>query len=235
MFGNLNSIFSVQKIWNGIAYIDCGVNAKNRRLSIVSENWIHFFKSGNLNSYFWFGESELIISSPENLKWDCVYWLWRECKKNVCWVLFRKTELLFLSPETTGQKTFAKVAPKNVQNTFGHFWNRLRAIFENWTFFDFSETFRRLDPPWNTGHFFSKKLPQNMFKTSLDIFGNDLGHFCNFEFFFEFFENFRWIHGTMIKKNFSKNIAPRHVWTIGNDFGHFWNFEQFLILFMNYF
>ena len=30
-----------------------------------------------------------------------------------------------------------------------------------------------------------------MFKTRLDTFGNDFGHFCNFEKFLIFFENFR--------------------------------------------
>ena len=59
----------------------------------------NFFKSRKLNSYFWVRESELIILSRESLKWGCVYWQWRECKENVCWVLFRKTELLILSPE----------------------------------------------------------------------------------------------------------------------------------------
>ena len=31
---------------------------------------------------------------------------------------------------------------------------------------------------------FRKKYPQNMFKTQLDTFGNDFGHFWNFEIFF---------------------------------------------------
>ena len=174
---------------------------------------LKFFKSGKLNSYFYVRESEVIILSPEILKWDWVYWLWREGKKNVCWVLFRKTELLIFSPENlkctawnTGQKNFKNINPKLVQNTFGHFWKRLRAIFENWTFFDFSETFRSLDPPWNTGHFFSKNLPQNMFKTSLDIFGNDLGHFCNFEFFLNFSKTFDESMEQWSKKTFPKTL-----------------------------
>ena len=45
-----------------------------------------------------------------------------------------------------------------------------------------------------------------MFKTRLDTFGNDFGHFCNLEKFFHFFENFRrldtpWNTG---QKQFSK-------------------------------
>ena len=40
-------------------------------------------------------------------------------------------------------------------NTFGHFWNFEKKKFEN---------FRKLDPPWNTGHkIFSKKSPYNTF------------------------------------------------------------------------
>ena len=38
--------------------------------------------------------------------------------------------------------------------------------------------------------FFSRKLPQNMFKTCLDTFGNDFGHFWNFENFLIFLKIF---------------------------------------------
>ncbi len=31
---------------------------------------------------------------------------------------------------TLGKKIFEKINPKHVQNTFGHFWERFRAIFE---------------------------------------------------------------------------------------------------------
>ena len=65
-----------------------------------------------------------------------------------------------------------------------------------------------------------------MFKTSLDNFGNDLGHFCIFELFFDFFENFRRLHRTLGKKIFKK-IAPKHVWTLGNVFGHFGTLKLF--------
>ena len=48
-----------------------------------------------------------------------------------------------------------------------------------------------------------------MFKTRLDNFGNDFGHFCNFEkFLFDFFENFRRLDSpwnTGQKKKFRKN------------------------------
>ena len=48
-----------------------------------------------------------------------------------------------------------------------------------------------------------------MFKTRLDTFGNVFGHFCNFEKFWIFFENFRRIdpHGTLGKTKFSKKLT----------------------------
>ena len=52
---------------------------------------------------------------------------------------------------TLGKKNFGKTAPKRVQNTFGHFWERFRAFLQFLKIFDFFENFRRLDPPWNTG------------------------------------------------------------------------------------
>ena len=75
-----------------------------------------------------------------------------------------------------------------------------------------------------------------MFKTRLDIFGNDFGHFCNFEKFFIILKIFE--DSTLMehwaKKNLEK-INPKHV---QNTFGHFWerfwafffNFEKFFII-----
>ena len=51
---------------------------------------------------------------------------------------------------------------------------------------------------------FSKKAPQNMFKTRLGTFENDFAYFCNFEkflFFLNFFED--WALNTT-QKFFSK-------------------------------
>ena len=57
-----------------------------------------------------------------------------------------------------------------------------------------------------------------MFKTRLDTFGNDFGHFCDLE---KFLKNFRRIDppwNTEQKKNFEKiNSKP-----VQNTFGHFW-------------
>ncbi len=59
-----------------------------------------------------------------------------------------------------------------------------------------------------------------MFKTRLDTFGNDFGHFWNFENFSIFFENFRrldrpWNTGQIFfsKKNYPKTCS-KHVWTL---------------------
>ena len=67
----------------------------------------------------------------------------------------------------------------------------------------------------------SNKLTQNMFKTRLDTFGNDFGHFCNFEKFLIFLKIFEdsTLHGKLSKKKFFEKINPKHV---QNTFGHFW-------------
>ena len=70
-------------------------------------------------------------------------------------------------------------------------------------------------------------MHQNMFKTRLDSFGNDFGHFWNFEnflIFLKFFEDST-LHGTLGKNFFSKklpqNMFKTRLDTFGNDFGHF--------------
>ena len=74
-----------------------------------------------------------------------------------------------------------------------------------------------------------------MFKTRLNTFGNEFGHFWNFEkilIFLRIFEDST-LHGTLGKKFFSKKITQNMFKTrsdiFGNDFGYFWNFESFLI------
>ena len=72
-----------------------------------------------------------------------------------------------------------------------------------------------------------------MFKTRLDTFGNDFGHFCNFEKFSIFLKIFEesTLHGTLSKKKFSKkltqNLFKTRLDTFGNDFGHFCNLKTF--------
>ena len=67
--------------------------------------------------------------------------------------------------------------------------------------------------------FFSKKSPQNMFKTRLDTFGNDFGHFWIFEIFLIFLKIFEdsTLHGTLANFFFRKNYlktCSKHVWTL---------------------
>ncbi len=75
-----------------------------------------------------------------------------------------------------------------------------------------------------------------MFKTRSDTFGNDFGHFWNFENFLIFLKIFEdsTLHGTLGKTFFFEKVTSKHV---QNTFGHFWErffglfwiFEKFLI------
>ncbi len=61
-----------------------------------------------------------------------------------------------------------------------------------------------------------------MFKTRLDTFGNDFGHFWNFEKFLIFLKIFEdsTVHGTLGKNFFRKK---HHLKTCSKcTFGHFW-------------
>ena len=121
-----------------------------------------------------------------------------------------------------GKKIFKKFAPKHVQNTFGYFWEPFWVILEFWNFFDIFENFRRLDPPWITGHkIFQKIRPKTRSKHVWILLGTILCVFgWNFENFLSFFEKFRrldtpWKTG----QKFFEKIAPKHV---QNTFGYFW-------------
>ncbi len=60
-----------------------------------------------------------------------------------------------------------------------------------------------------------------MFKTRLDTFGNDFGHFWIFENFLIFLKIFEdsTLHGTLGKSFVFEKNTPKHV---QNTFGHFW-------------
>ena len=136
---------------------------------------------------------------------------------------------------TLGKKFFRKNYPENMFKTrLDGFWERFSAFLEIWNFFDFLKTFRRLDPPWNTGQKnFSKKIPQNKFKTRLDTFGNDCGHFWKFWNIFDFLKTFRrldppWNTGQKkVSKKVPQNMFKTRLRTFGNDFGVFCIFESF--------
>ena len=78
-----------------------------------------------------------------------------------------------------------------------------------------------------------------MFKTRLDTFGNNCGHFWNFENFSIFLKIFEdsTFHGKLGKnssKSLPQNLFKTRLDTFGNDFGRFWNFESFLIFLKNF-
>ncbi len=125
-------------------------------------------------------------------------------------------------PWNTGQKSFSKKSPENMfktrldtfGNDFGHFRNfeKFLIFLKN---FDDSTLHRTLGKSF----VFEKKTPENMFKTRLDTFGNDFGHFWNFENFLILLKIFEdsTVHGTLGKKVFRKNhlkICSKHVWTL---------------------
>ncbi len=81
---------------------------------------------------------------------------------------------------------------------------------------------------------FFEKSPENKFKTRLDNFGNDFGHFRNFENFLIILKIFEdsTLHGTLGKsfvfeKKTPENMFKTRLDTFGNDFGLFWIFEVF--------
>ena len=80
---------------------------------------------------------------------------------------------------------------------------------------------------------FSEILLQSKFKRRLDNFGNDFGHFRNFETFLIFFGYFRkpgppWNTGrNCFSEKLPQNMFKASFDKIGNDFGHFWIFQKF--------
>ena len=78
----------------------------------------------------------------------------------------------------------------------------------------------------------SEKSPQSMFKTRLDTFENDFGHFWSFENFLiclQFFENptLHETRGTFFRKNCHKTCLDtwKGFWT----FSELWNFFDFFL------
>ena len=59
---------------------------------------------------------------------------------------------------------------------FGYFWEHFWAFLEFRNYF-FLKIFEDSTFHGKLGQNFSKSLPQNMFKTCLETFGNDFGHF----------------------------------------------------------
>ena len=105
------------------------------------------------------------------------------------------------------------------------------AILKNFRFFwKFSKT-RPSMAHWAKK--ISKNVAQNMFKSGLDTFGKDFGHFCNFKKFLIFLRIFEdsTHQGTLGKKIFRNNYpetCSKHVWTVmGTILGLFGILENF--------
>ena len=114
---------------------------------------------------------------------------WLEFWK-IFWVFLKSFEDSTLHGKL-GKKIFKKFAPKHVQNTFGYFWERFWVFLEFWNFFDIFENFRRLDPPWITGHkIFQKIRPKTRSKHVWILLGTILGKFGKLRIF-RFFSRFR--------------------------------------------
>ena len=110
---------------------------------------------------------------------------------------------------------------------FGHFWK-----FE--FLFDFFWSFSSRDPPVCTSHFFSKKIPQNEFRTYLDAIRNRFGHFRNIEIFHIFHLSSLEPPGCSEQQFYRKNFLEtfsKHVWLLLGTFLcilKMWKFFQFL-------
>ena len=165
------------------------------------------FKSGKPNSNF---------SSPEN---------WPHIFKS------RKSEKPCMEHSA---KKHGENASKHVQNTFGHFWKRLCQFWNFENVLIFFQIFQNPTLHGTRGNFFSKKMPQNMFKTSLDIFGNNSGLFCSFEFSLIFLRKLSMTPWNTGQKTFRKIRPKTRLDTFENEFRHFWNFETSLIFFFNF-
>ena len=138
-----------------------------------------------------------------------------------------------LSTEQWAKEIFRKNYPKTCSKHVSTVWEQFWAFLELWKFFDFLKTFRRLDPPWNTGQkFFSKSTPKTCSKHNWTFLGTILDIFGILKNF-RFFENISKTRPSMEHwaKKFSKKLPPKHVQNtfgrFGNNFGRFWIFENF--------
>ena len=116
--------------------------------------------------------------------------------------------------EHWAQNFFEKITPKHVWILLG----TISVIFGILRIFRLSSKFRSLEPAWNSRQiFFSKKSPQNTFKTRLDTFGNSFGHFWKIENFSIFLKFFEVSMEHWAKKVFWKirpKTCSKHVWIL---------------------
>ena len=136
-------------------------------------------------------------------------------------------------PWNTGKKNFENFDPKQVQNTFGYFWERFWAFLEFSNFLIFLKFFEDSTLHGTLGKkIFRKVCPKTRSKHIWILLGTILGILGNLKLFLIFLKIFEdsTFHGKL-GKNFSKSL-PQNTFktcldTFGNTFGHFWKFENF--------
>ena len=115
---------------------------------------------------------------------------------------------------TRKKNSLKKIAPKHVHNTFAHFWERFWEFSELWIFLDFLKIFENSTLHGTLGKFFfSKKSPQNMFKTCLDTSGNNFGSFWIFENFLIFLKVFSKSLPHILNPEMWTYILSSGIWT----------------------
>ena len=124
-------------------------------------------------------------------------------------------------------KFFSKKSSENISR---HFWERFWTFLDFWDFFDCSQNLEDSTLHGKLGKNFPKILPQNMFKTRLDTFGNNFEHFWKFDIFLIFLKSLEdsTLHGKLGKnfpKNLPQNMFKTRLDTFGNNFRPFWIFE----------
>ena len=145
----------------------------------------------------------------------------------IFWKHFEDSTLL----GTLVKKLFQKITPKHVQNTFGQIGNDCGRFLN---FESFLKTFRRLDPPWNTGqkNFLEKIIPKHVQNTFWH-FWERFWAFLEFCKFFDFLKPFQrldilWNAG---QKKFSKKLRQSMFKTrldnLGTILGVFWILKVF--------
>ena len=109
------------------------------------------------------------------------------------------------SMEHCAKKNFRKKYPKKCAKQFWTIWERLRAFSEFWNFLKLFKNISKTRPSMDyCAKKFSKKIPQNVFKTRLDNLGTISGVFWILKIFLKPFEDSTLL-GTLDKKNSRKN------------------------------
>ena len=157
---------------------------------------------------------------------------WNFAKFLIFWNHFEDSTL----HGTLRKKIFRKKYPKTCAKHFWTIWERLRAFLEFWNFLKLFKNISKTRPSMDyCAKKFSKKIPQNVFKTRLDNLGTILGVFWILKIFLKHFEDST-ILGTLGKKNsrkkYPKTRSKRFSTLLGTILGifgvlkNFWFFKN---------